>query len=60
MNKWVGTDPPLIKDWIILIKETILVEKIGCMIKGKSESFQKLWKTPLNCIGIEYKSIMYP
>lgn len=56
MNKWVGSDPP---HGIILIKETVLVEKIGCMLKGKS--FQKLWKIPLNCLGtvLAYKSIMY-
>lgn len=60
MNKWVGTEPPLIKDWIILIKETILMEKIGHILKGKSNSFQKLWEIPLNCLGIDYKSTMYP
>jgi len=60
MNKWVGTKPSLIKDWIILIKETILLEKIGNMLKGKSNSFQKLWTIPLNCLGIDYKTAMYP
>lgn len=44
MNKWVGTEPPLVKDWIILIKETIIMEKIRHILKGKSNSFQKLWK----------------
>ncbi len=60
MNKWVGTEPPLIKDWIILIKESILVERLGYILKGKSKSFQKLWVIHLNCLGIYYKSIMYP
>jgi len=57
MNKRVGTEQSLIKDWIILIKETILLgEKKIFILKGQSKSYQKLWTIPLNCLDIDYKS----
>lgn len=58
--KWVGPEPPLIKDQLILIKEVIPLEKLGIyVLKGQSDLFRKLWADPLKGLGIACKFTVY-